>query len=740
MRKKLRTINRATYCVLHLFLVSTPTMARDVKIKFLEKGTGVPLKRVEVKVGDVTSYSDPEGVVTIALPDTGILKIFRKGYKASEVKVEDVKTDTSDLFLVPALSPDEVIVIKGEKQSSVSQKNVSIEESRKVAPNNDPAQVVKLLPGVQSLSSFQGDVVVRGSGPQDSKYYVDDLEVPFIFHSVASLSILNPNLLSNVQFDSGGFSSKYGDAMGGVIVLETKSEVPDRPKTELISNIPFYSSIFHERPLGEKDSLSFSIRRSYIDSMLRAVMKEQNKKDSDSSNNVTIVPKFSDLHLVHFHKRDDGYSKLSLIAAEDGLSALVPTDFSDETGKSEFSISSRFVNLGYEHSTVLDAKRRVRTTPQFYIMESGSVFDDNRFNLYLKRFRTPTDLTYKLSKEEEVIVGIDPAYSYGSVDLYSIFPRFDDPTFDFEDAKKENLNTKFHNSSIASWIAIDQQLGDLKVTPEVRVFYHTIIDKTSYDPRIRSKFHLTDRNDIKASVGQFSRPPEPQDVFEDFGNPKLDYQKSIHYILGLETRWNEFWTTEIQTFYKRNYDQVVFDADKNFDNDGSGKVYGVEFFVRRNLTSRFFGWLSYTYSQTRERNNGGGSYKPGNYDQTHVANLVASYKLSAQWDVGGRLQHNTGNPYTPIHSAVYNANLDKYQPRQDDDDVNSERLPDSTSLSLYSNHEALFDTWKLGVKYGVEAYSLSKPVFGVSYNYDYSKKTYQKGIASIPFVEVRGEF
>src|SRR5205085_10059243 len=137
---------------------------------------------------------------------------------------------------------DNVIVVTGKRRPQVSRKSVSIDESRRIAPGGDPAQVVKLLPGVQSRGGgFGNQVIVRGSGPRDSRYYIDDLEVPFIFHGIGNLSIIPGSLLQGVDFESGGFGPEYGDATGGIITLRTVTAIPERPHTEFVMNVPFYS-------------------------------------------------------------------------------------------------------------------------------------------------------------------------------------------------------------------------------------------------------------------------------------------------------------------------------------------------------------------------------------------------------------------------------------------------------------------------------------------------------------------
>jgi hypothetical protein len=153
--------------LLGLCISFSPLLAKEVALKFFEKGTGDPLSRVEVKQGENIEYSDASGGIVIQIPDSGdgYLEFYRKGFDRQRLGFDELRADPEyEVYLFPALSGDDTIVVRGEKKTTISRKSVSIEESKKVAPNNDPALVVKLLPGVQTTNAFSSDILVRGSG------------------------------------------------------------------------------------------------------------------------------------------------------------------------------------------------------------------------------------------------------------------------------------------------------------------------------------------------------------------------------------------------------------------------------------------------------------------------------------------------------------------------------------------------------------------------------------------------
>lgn len=711
----------------------------EVLLKVRAKGSGDSIPRAEIKMNDNVSFTDPKGEVKIVIPPEGDgkVRIFRTGYETLEVPFAQLRPPGEfDIFLYPALTDSNTVIVTGQRRPQVSRKTVSVEESRKIAPSGDPAQVVKLLPGVQT-GSFGADVIVRGSGPRDSRYFIDDLEVPFIFHGVGNLSVIPPALMSEVQFDAGGFGPEYGNATGGVIVIRTKNDIPEKPQTEFVANIPFYSGIFHTRPLSENSSMSIAVRRSYVDFFIKQALEAQ---EEETGGSITLVPYFGDFHGVYLKKNETGHTKYSLLSAYDGVKAAVPTDsFANEDGRASIEFETAFVNLGVEKMSRINRDWKYITTPQIFYFRTNADFVGNAFGLDVTNVRVPTEFSRRLSKNEEFVVGIDPVVGRADINFDAIEFRSDDPTFDPEDANRMKVSRKYPYHALSGWTSVDKQIGDAIVTPGVRAFYDSLIKKSSADPRIRARYALTENNTLKSAVGQFSQSPSPQVANDEFGNADLDFIKSTHYVLGLETKWGDEWTTEFQLFYKTARDVIAQDSEKRYDNDGSFRSQGAEIFIRRNLTNRLFGWLSYTYSRTEERDSDRDPFRESTYDQTHVVNAVASYKLTAQWELGTRYNHHTGDTYTPVSDSVYNVNLDKYQRRDLDDEKNSSRLPNYNALTLYLNKDFLFNTWKMAIKGGMEAYWPKPQVMGMSYNYDYSKEEEQRGLTAIPFFEVRGE-
>ena len=712
---------------------ATPVNTQQLKIRVLEKGTGVVIKRAEVKVGDERVFTGIDGSILISIPQDGqTLRVSRFGFTAVELSAKELagKTEMA-IYLPPALGGDDVVVISGRKKLGVSKKSISIEEAIKVAPRGDPGQITKVMPGVQT-SGFRSEVSIRGSEPNDSKYYIDDIEVPFLYHTIGQFTVVPASLISDVEFSSGGFGPEYGDATGGIVVVRTKDDIPERAITRFNLNLPIYSGVSHERPLSETSGINVSYRRSYLDLILPRVLP----KDGP----LTIVPYFKDTHIIYTKKHDDGRDKVTVLSADDGLKASTSGISNSEDGRGTFDVYTYYGVFGVERLRRINNDWSYTTTPQILYTQNRFNFVSNKFQLRVWRFRAPTEFTLRLNRDDRIYIGVDPEITQAKI--YFLLPRFnpDDPFFDFEDAPKEEGSAKVLNRSISTWLAADKRLGNLVLTPGVRAFYAPEIRRVDADPRLSLRYEVDKANALKAAVGQYSKTPENGESSDIYGNPKLRFERVMHYILGVESQWTDRWVTDFQVFYKRGYWLIKNDTEDKYSNSGRLESRGFEAFIRRNLTARLFGWFTYTYSITRERDDDSQPWYKGTYDQTHVANLVSSYKLTSLWELGGRLKVNSGDTYTPRGNAVYNTNLDKYQPRDGGEGINSKRLPTYREMSLFASREFLANTWKSMARFGLEYLWLKPQVYGVQYNYDYTKEEYFTGVPVIPYIEYKGEF
>ena len=85
-------------------------------------------------------------------------------------------------------------------------------------PNKrDVGSILRATSSAVQLSSDKKHILVRGSRPTASAFYIDGVKMDNMG------SVVSGSTIKSIQFFYGGIPAKYGDLTGGCIVIETKS-------------------------------------------------------------------------------------------------------------------------------------------------------------------------------------------------------------------------------------------------------------------------------------------------------------------------------------------------------------------------------------------------------------------------------------------------------------------------------------------------------------------------------------
>ena len=140
---------------------------------------------------------------------------------------------------------------------------------------------------------------------------------------------------------------------------------------------------------------------------------------------------------------------------------------------------------------------------------------------------------------------------------------------------------------------------------------------------------------------RYHQLPDPVDLSAAFGNPLFTSAQADHYLAGGRFVLLEGLSMESTGFYTTSSGLAARDPSPSpplagaLQQTGSGRSYGVQLLVRKDLTAHLFGWLSYTL--TPKRATGlctGARWRLFDYDQTHVLTALASYAFGNGFEAG----------------------------------------------------------------------------------------------------------
>ena len=674
-------------------------------------------------------------------PTQNLLEDDKEGEEADEEDNSKKLSDTSDrqteIASPPsagAKDPTERIKVTGSRiqKTEVDQASsitISREEAELIAPQGDVAQVPKLFPGTLTRPQ-ESEVAIRGSDPEDSRYFIDDIEVPNIFEPISGTSVVPTRAISDLTFYPGNFAAEYGDSTGGVIKLETRGADIIQPYTEFRLNIPIFFSVYDERPIGDDSSLIVSGRKSTLEPFVAAVAEDGQ----------VIIPYFQDAYVQHYYGGDSFSAKTRFVHSTSGAEVKVFTDrATSEDGTTQFDFKNSYnlfgtdIEFGFWDLNFEIAPFAVLTNSEFSVSD---VF----FNISVDSFTLPVRKQFRITNNFNIFSGFQVEYS--EVNINAIVPErlpqgdaFSDP----ENTDRIRLNIDTKTRQQAAWSTFEWRVGDLLVAPSIRYFNNSILDKSGYDPRLIARYAVSPSDVIKMGAGQYSQSPQPQETSEGFGNPNLGFITSLHYMLGWETVLFKDWTSDIQVYRKNWRDDVIQDPNPaiRYRSTVTRESNGLEWFFRYSNPGPWFGWLSYTYSETKEIREPGGIEILSDQDATHILNLVGNYKISDTWQIGGRLRHQTGFLFTPVDQVWYQSNTDTYQAVQNPNLVNSERVEDTTAASIFAQKDWKFDSWQITTRFGLEEYQFTRSSPNIDYNYDFSEQQLTTGLPVIPYIEFR---
>ena len=154
--------------------------------------------------------------VTETIPEGKVLKVVYRIERLEEAKnlVDEEETIRGN---APGLL---------ESEREVSEFQVTAKQASSTAgTQGDAIKILQNVPGVARSSFGTGELVVWGASPEDTRVYIDGIEVPYLFHLGGLRSVLPTESVENLSLLPGGYRSPHGRGIGGLVRIRT-SQIP----------------------------------------------------------------------------------------------------------------------------------------------------------------------------------------------------------------------------------------------------------------------------------------------------------------------------------------------------------------------------------------------------------------------------------------------------------------------------------------------------------------------------------
>lgn len=717
-------------------LIKGLVRARGSRVGIKDAGIIVLPKR-EVSVN---TNAKGEFEVNVTTEDSSLL-IRAPGFEDLEIRLSNGKIPDEPILLEPSADVLATGIIRARRKTEISQQSLGREEfSRLPGVGADPVRALQTLPSV--ISAGGANIVVRGGAPGDNKFYLDKFEVPFVFHFGGLGTVVPERMLEGVDLYAGGFSSVYGDAIGGIIQMRPETSTPEQMSGRYELGL-IQTSGYLEGKWGEADDAigyRVGLRRTYLE-----VLEPALKKIQGDSADFTVWPQATDYQFVLNGKHKNGTWQAFLFGAADRAAAKISNRNSDsEDGTAQFSLYNYFQISGVRYNMNLGNGWGLQIVPQQTYVLIDQRFFANVVKITSHEFSITTTVDKRISNELGFSFGIRPDFARAVTKVDAIqIPVGDTTFFDLDTAPRSTENlTRNIVSGTAFADVVYKPTADWTLNPGVTILKGGGKNQAALDPRFSARFRLNDAQALKAATGLYSQLPEPQFDSKDYGNPDLKPEKAVHYVAGIESKLWDDWESDVQIYYKDMFDLVgpaVVNPEKKYENSIRGRSKGVEFLLKKARKGRWNGWVSYGISKSERRDAEKETWAVSGFDRTHNLNVLAAYRLTGQWEIGSRFQFVSGAPYTPVLSGEFNQNTGRYR-RAEVGATNSKRVPDFYQLDIRADYDSLYETWKINYYLEIQNITNRKNVQGVRYSEDFKENTYAYGIPILPIIGVIASF
>lgn len=580
----------------------------------------------------------------------------------------------------PEPAPVEEVTVRG-KRHEIGQTTLSATDAREMpGAFGDPFRAIEALPGVTPTVSGLPYFFVRGSPPNNNGYFLDGVRVPALFHVGFGPGVIHPALLDRVDFFPGAPPARYGGFAGAVIAGQTRDPATT-PHGEANVRLVDAGALV-ESPFGDgRGSALVAGRYGYPG---------------------PVVGAFSDVKLDYW----DYQSRVTWRLGERGTVGvfafgshdyLAHRETSGETVE-DFVSDFHRVDVRYDHA-LTDGRVRVAATVGYDSQGSAPTYITNTSGA------VRLEIERKLSSTLRVRGGASARLdAYGFKLGVPADP--DEPVVPSSaDPPPTNVTGGVHADVI--WRVAPR----VEIVPGARadVFESSRANAAAgtarvsttvpaFDPRLAARVTLSPAVAWLSTVGVSHQYPAlrvgalPAMVATGsgfpYGNARLQNvaQASQGIEVGLPadlvltaTGFLSGWSglTDLTAdciqlepaFVARQPEgqpppAIPYRCPAN--QPVNGRAYGLEVLLRRPLSKRLSGWLSYTLSRSTRTarfltSQGAETVATvaSEFDRTHVLNAILAYDLGRRWRAGGRFVVYTGTPYSTLDGNVpvppYNA-------------------------------------------------------------------------------------
>jgi hypothetical protein len=606
------------------------------------KGTPIEYVNVFIKSSNDGSVTDTLGrfKITTKLQGNQVINVSFIGYEQISYPITIVDKEYSLSFtLKEAFNMlDEVVISAGTIEAN-NERKVAILKPLDIVTiaggGADIINAIQTLPGVQRNGGDQTGLLVRGGDASESTLIIDGITSQNAFFSsvpgVSQRSRFNPFQFKGTSFSSGGYSSRFGQALSSVLDLLT-NDLPGESTINVGMNLTGIS--VSGSKLMNNNAIEFT--GSYLNLAPYVAITKTNfdyyKNPQGGSFSTRWVSKVDDKGMFKMN--------FSESVTQQGITIPDPENFSTKINFGNKN-ENTFFNMSYSY--ISTDKLRYNTAFSFSNNTDNIMYGIYPLYHHDSRVQGRTELNYEFTRRFYLLTGLEiQRIGYDQIFGDTISGRF--------------IDTQIAGYAETEWKPV--RWFGLKTG--IRAEYSDLLSKGDIAPRVSMAIKTGEKSQISAAYGIFYQSAPSQYLLQGY---KPGFQQAVHYILNYQRIKNDR-TFRIEAYYK-NYDQLIHEKNavydpnqyrfyfSSIDNSGSGYAKGFDIFLRDKKSIKYCEyWISYSYIDTKRLYRNYPSKATPEFVSPHNLNIITKYfidkiqtNISLSYNyASGRTYYNPGNP------------------------------------------------------------------------------------------------
>ncbi|MDA3879947.1 MAG: TonB-dependent receptor [Prolixibacteraceae bacterium] len=689
---------------------------------------GIPLEMVNVSLMDYQfgTTTDRKGEYLLRIPSGRKIEVAYSllGYEIEkrtfELTSNELREGSVQLILKNQ-SIDEILVTRSKQRSG----NMVEIDTRAI--DNLPGvgigtveDILKTLPGVTSNNELSNQYSVRGGSFDENMVYVNDIEIyrPYLVRAgqQEGLSFVNTDMVSSINFSSGGFDAKYGDKMSSVLdiryrrpnsfsasvsasLLGAKAHVQNKSKNNkftynmglryktfryLLGSLQekgYYNPAFVDYQgyftyrFSPKIELGFLATTSF--NRYQFIPRSRETVTGPWNNQKKLSVAFEGQEIDRYRTLTGALS-LDINPTQNAFLKFIASSFvtnEQETydikgyyllnqvldnGKNGIDDSSMVIGIGSYH----EFGRNYFDARVLSFTHKGGINFENNYLQWGIKVKSEFVKDKMNEWEHRDSAGYSLPYSPENVYLYYSAKNY------FELAEQR------YTAYIQDSYTYPTSIGDLNFTGGVRANYWTYTDHLTVSPRFSASLLTGVKREIigRLSVGWYHQPPFYRELKNLYGqiNPDIQTPKSFHTVAGFDYSfmgWDRPFRLTFETYYKSLKNLIPYQIENVrlrylSDKISHGYTYGADLKINGEFVSGTQSWLSMSLMKSAEDIEGDGhGYIPRPTDQRFKFSLYFQDYLPGlpeyQMHMTGHLI--TGSPFGMPRSERY-TQINRMQP------------------------------------------------------------------------------